>query len=1474
MVRLFILWLVYSLATGTVSAQTQITPDPVGDTTLLPYDASYFIESGFPADQQTSAHTIRIVQPQTTPADSILAVLVTNSSAHSDDAASVFVNKLPDNRTLSQDPVFLTIKDFCLFRDSTDRLGVAIVGFRNDSAYVVRNFPGTNRFDFLFLASGVDATGNGRWEPSPYHLAAFDYDYDGTTELFFYLMCGRDKRPRIYFCVDIERMVIEWSLPMSASATQFNTVNCFDSVDPGILVGSYGPENGVSDPNFDDQYGYLTRIDRHGNLIFNFRIAPKFANPAIRVLPGDSLYVLYHEYSLPDQARTSDAAWLSIIDAQGRSRKSVAVPPKLASLDLVDLVGDDGPELLMVGNDGNAMIFDLELTVLGRISGARLGRFLATFRLPKSGEVVLQFVTEGGSILYSKDWECRGVLPGIGNELIPAEIDSTGGLSMFVANAGNGFVAGNLHVRPWSQRLVAVLWRYRTWFVVALILLSLQLVVVNVRRRRAIEALRKADARNEAILNATPDLMFRLTADGHFIDYQASRQSELYAPAEQFLNRNVSDVLPAPLAQRLVMALAEALESGASRTLEYQLPIQGILRDYEARLVVAGKNEVLAIVRDFTDQKQTVKALAESERNFRMFFETIGDMLIVASRDGRVLFTNSTMRTKLGYTSEEITALQLVELHPPEVREEAIRTIDAILRGETQVCTLPLLMKDGTRIEASTRVWEGTWNGAECIFGLSKDLTEKEEAEQRFHRVFEANPSLMAVTESESGRFVDINSAFLQTLGYSRAELIGHTAPELKMFVNHELHKAAGIRLIEEGHVRDVELLVRHKDGHILTGRFAGEIIRSAGKNYFLTVMIDVTSERRAVEELRRSREFLAIVLDSIPARVFWKDLQGRYLGCNTQFARDAGFASPNEVIGKDDFAMGWRDQGELYRADDRAVIESGQPKMLIEEPQTTPTGETISLLTSKVPLRDLDGTIVGVLGAYQDVTEMKRAEKALRESEEKYRSLSEHSNIGILQYNDFRVLYANEQLARMLEIDVAELTSMSMQTLLETLVGYEATQAWLDRIRRRMAGGDAPAQFETEITTFKGTHKRLQALARRIVLPDRTFVQATWLDITVRHQIEQSLRESESRFRAVAESMSAGITIFGKDRLLYCNPASCHISGYSAEELASMNYWDIIHPQFRELAMQRGRERLTGADVPPRYEIKIIRKDGEERWIDYSAQVIKFMGETCNLGTTIDITDRVKAESELQRVYQERYQQVREIAGGVSHEIYNSLFPATTSLHKMRERMSQRTLEPEEKERDLRLLGLAEQAIARAIHMTESVTRYSRLEANRRIEDISVKNVIGEIIEQNRSRFESGHIQVVASIPTNAHVACSRPHFNSLVNNLVVNAIDALQETAQPTISITAQLSPQTVSIRVADNGSGISAEDLPRIFDAFFSTKPRSGTGIGLAMARKIAEMYGGTLRVSSTPNSGTNFEITLPRYRAEEEIKHATQ
>jgi PAS domain S-box-containing protein len=144
----------------------------------------------------------------------------------------------------------------------------------------------------------------------------------------------------------------------------------------------------------------------------------------------------------------------------------------------------------------------------------------------------------------------------------------------------------------------------------------------------------------------------------------------------------------------------------------------------------------------------------------------------------------------------------------------------------------------------------------------------------------------------------------------------------------------------------------------------------------------DVTERKQAEAALEESRQMLRSVLDTIPVRVFWKDTEGRYAGGNQPFARDAGFDSPEDLVGKNDYDMAWKDQADLYRADDRQVIASGVPKLQYEEPQTTPAGAQVWLRTSKIPLRNVEGRITGILGTYEDITGRKRAEAALRDSE------------------------------------------------------------------------------------------------------------------------------------------------------------------------------------------------------------------------------------------------------------------------------------------------------------------------------------------------------------------------------------------------------------------------------------------------------------------------------------------------------------
>jgi PAS domain S-box-containing protein len=130
------------------------------------------------------------------------------------------------------------------------------------------------------------------------------------------------------------------------------------------------------------------------------------------------------------------------------------------------------------------------------------------------------------------------------------------------------------------------------------------------------------------------------------------------------------------------------------------------------------------------------------------------------------------------------------------------------------------------------------------------------------------------------------------------------------------------------------------------------------------------------VEQMATERaQMLQLVLNNIPQSVFWKDRDLAYLGCNQRFAEDASLPSPEQIIGQTDYQMPWIDQAELYRGDDRRVMEANAPVYNFEEPQTHADGSTIWLRTSKIPLHSSDGAVIGVLGMYEDITERKRNE-------------------------------------------------------------------------------------------------------------------------------------------------------------------------------------------------------------------------------------------------------------------------------------------------------------------------------------------------------------------------------------------------------------------------------------------------------------------------------------------------------------------
>lgn len=244
------------------------------------------------------------------------------------------------------------------------------------------------------------------------------------------------------------------------------------------------------------------------------------------------------------------------------------------------------------------------------------------------------------------------------------------------------------------------------------------------------------------------------------------------------------------------------------------------------------------------------------------------------------------------------------------------------------------------------------------------------ESELKYRELVDNSPDAIAI--DIDGKIVYVNNECSRLMAAScTEELIGKSVisfvhVDYQEFVVEKMRISANggtiLPLVEEKFIR--------LDGSIVDVEVKAFPVKFGNQIATQLIVRDISERKLAEETLRSSQQLIEGIINTIPVRIFWKDRNSVYLGCNKIFANDAGFSDPKDLIGKDDFHMGWRDQAELYRSGDRQVMESGNPILLNEEPQTTPEGNTIILLTNKIPLKNSKGEINGILGTSMDITE------------------------------------------------------------------------------------------------------------------------------------------------------------------------------------------------------------------------------------------------------------------------------------------------------------------------------------------------------------------------------------------------------------------------------------------------------------------------------------------------------------------------
>ncbi|HEY8907926.1 MAG TPA: EAL domain-containing protein [Rhodoferax sp.] len=255
-----------------------------------------------------------------------------------------------------------------------------------------------------------------------------------------------------------------------------------------------------------------------------------------------------------------------------------------------------------------------------------------------------------------------------------------------------------------------------------------------------------------------------------------------------------------------------------------------------------------------------------------------------------------------------------------------------------------------------------------------------QQVEGQFQSLIELSP--VGVILSCDGVVKDGNGAFLKLFGYDDMAqlrdqpLTMFIAPEHRDAITERIRRRALGQAVDDTY----ETIGLRRDGSQVVVMVSSKRVETDQGPRTFSYFIDLTPQKQTEQQLRSVNQMMTLVLETAPLRIYWKDTDSRYLGCNHAFARDAGLTSPDQLVGKLGTEMSWRAQAEFFRADDLRVMQSGVPQLNFEVPQTTPDGRQIWLRISKVPMFGANGEEVGMLGVYDDITAQKSAQEQIHQ--------------------------------------------------------------------------------------------------------------------------------------------------------------------------------------------------------------------------------------------------------------------------------------------------------------------------------------------------------------------------------------------------------------------------------------------------------------------------------------------------------------
>jgi PAS domain S-box-containing protein len=846
-------------------------------------------------------------------------------------------------------------------------------------------------------------------------------------------------------------------------------------------------------------------------------------------------------------------------------------------------------------------------------------------------------------------------------------------------------------------------------------------------------------------------------------------------------------------------------------------------------------------IKKAVEGRQAERAFVESERKYRHLIEHADEAIVVA-QDGMLRLVNHKTIEATGYSEQELLSMPFSAIIHPDDRAMLVERYQKRLKGGELPShyTFRISPKGASTrwVEISAVVID--WEGRPATLNFLTDITERKRAEELLRESEEKYRRIVDTAEEgiwlldDHFRITYTNRRMAEMLGYSPEEMIGK---EIRIFMPAEELADHGLRTKQqrEGACAHFERRFMRKNGSILYTAVSVTPVKDADGNFLgsFAMYSDITERKQAEELLRVSEERFREQYQNTPLAIFmWQHRDGDFIlvDCN-KAAKTITGGRANDFIGKTASEM-YETRPEILSEIRHAFSQqTGISKELISE-HFLP-GRLISTTATCIPPNF-------IMVHMEDITDRKKAEDALRQSEARYRNLVETSPDVIWEMDvQGNFTYVSPQCTERMGYSPADLIGKPMISL----IPEEHRSRVRDLFMACVAGKDISRYFEMPVE-YRDGHRRIVEIRPSPLLDDNGKIRGLSgiaLNVTERKRMEEALRESEERYRNVVEDQTEFISRFLPDGThVFVNDAYCRYFGKTHDEIIGHRFVPNIPKEDQKIVREHFRS-LTPENPVATVVHRIIMPDGLVRWQRWSDRAI--FDTTGNIveyqSVGRDFTENKQTEEALALASKK----LNLLSSITRHDIQNQLYALRGYLD-----ISHDFLNDPGKLREF--LEKEEKA---AVIIEEQIT-FTKQYQEMGVSAPAWQNVNASI-EKAQKQFLMSDVRVEVNCPDLDVFADSL--FEKVFYNLIDNALHYGGDHMK-TIRVSAQESDAGLTITYEDDGVGITEEDKKRLFTKGFGKH----TGLGLFLSREILSITGITITENGIPGKGARFEIRVPK------------